>query len=136
MMFEWKDFVDVACHLNAAGGSILPEEAAYRSAVNRAYYGAYGHCTKYAMDNFGFIPEGSGADHRSLRMCFKNKSKGNPAMIRIVSKLYELHEWRKDCDYHSVTLDSKAPGNMAIEAIKDAQEIINELPDTTGRLFL
>lgn len=136
MMFEWSDFIDIARHLNDFGGKrTLPDEAAYRSAVNRAYYGAYGHCTKYAMVNFGFEPEENGKDHWRLRQCFKNNGKSNSDMAEIASSLYELHEWRKDCDYHSVTTDIRTPDQMATEAIKDAQEIIDGLEDPTHTLF-
>lgn len=133
MMFEWKEFIDIARHLIDEGGKTLPDEAAYRSAVNRAYYGAYGHCTKYAIQNFNFEPEGNGLDHTLLRQCFRDKGRDtrDDDLLDIASSLYELHEWRKDCDYHSVTRSPNAPDQMAIEAITEAQEIINKLVNTS-----
>jgi hypothetical protein len=127
MIFEWKDFVDIARHLSDVGGKHLPDEAAYRSAVNRAYYGAYGHSTKYAIHNFRFIQFEDGRDNARLRNCFKEEGKRNPKMVQIALNLNELHKWRKDCDYHYITYDPKAPDQMALEAIDDAQEIIDIL---------
>jgi len=134
-MFEWKDFIDVARHLRDVSGKDIPDEAAYRSAVNRAYYGAYGHSTEYAIHKFKFIPEENGDDHWRLRDCFKEKGKSSPDMMQVALKLKELHEWRKDCDYHSVTRNRSTPDQMAIEAINDAQEIIDKLADTFRILF-
>ena len=127
MIFEWKDFVDIARYLNDAGGKSLPDEAAYRSAVNRAYYGAYGHSTDYAIKCFRFIQCEDGRDHSRLRSSFKNEGKNNPGMMQIALKLKELHKWRKDCDYHFIMRDPKPPDQMATDAIDDAQEIINIL---------
>lgn len=127
MVFEWKDFVCIARHLNTNGGATIPDEAAYRSAVNRAYYGAFGHSVSYAIKNFRFKPEGTGKDHKKIRELFKNKERECPGMAKIASNLEELHIWRKKCDYHNAVIDQHHPNQMALEAIGDAQEIVDTL---------
>lgn len=127
MTFEWKDFINVARHLNGQKGADCPEDAAHRSAVNRAYYGAYGHSTEYAKINLDFKPTGWGTDHKNLRMEFVRASRDNPTMAEIASNLAELHEWRKKCDYHNAIIDHRPLSQMVQDAIDDAQEIIDIL---------
>lgn len=96
MIFSWPQFVDIAKYLKEqADAHQIPQEAAYRCSVSRAYYGAYRHAQNYAKDTWGYVPETDGTDHWRLRDRFKGEN-----MADIARHLGRLHQWRKECDYN------------------------------------
>ncbi len=48
-------------------------------------------------------------------------------MRTIATNLTELYLWREKCDYRNTVYDAKTLDQMALEAINDAQEIIDIL---------
>lgn len=96
MTFLWSQFVEIAEYLKNQGDiNQIPQEAAYRCSVSRAYYGAYRYALDYAKDVGDYIPSYDGKDHKNLRIWFKDNQKG-----QINRKLGRLHQWRKECDYN------------------------------------
>ncbi len=124
MIFSWSQFVEIAEHLKEQGDAEeIPQEAAYRCAVSRAYYGAYRHAQNYAKESWGYTPKSDGTDHKRMRTSFEKKG-----MMSISRNLRRLHQWRKECDYnepfekienlsHCVT-DSISVANAVITALK------------------
>ena len=55
MAFEWQDYLDVARFLRSHDRDpSLPLEAAFRTAIGRAYYAAFGHALEYSKEWLGF----------------------------------------------------------------------------------
>src|SRR5947208_15882761 len=52
MPFEWKAFVDLARGLGEQSTSAANPEACLRTALSRAYFGAYGQARRYAAPSF------------------------------------------------------------------------------------
>lgn len=95
MAFDWKEFLELARFLQAQlqAKANLPQEAAYRCAIGRAYYAAYGYAHKYASTWLGFKgktkPEEKSQDHGALKAFSKSKRRW-----KIGEYLDSLRNWR------------------------------------------
>ncbi len=56
MSFDWQRYLVIAQNLSAQAAASTDSEALCRSAVSRAYFGAYCHARNYAKDFLGFDP--------------------------------------------------------------------------------
>mgnify|MGYP001035700768 CR=1 FL=1 len=121
MAFDWTEYLKLANYIQQQGNkSILHKEAAYRSAVSRAYYAAFCYARNCARDNHGFKPRYNRQDHEDLPNFFVSIQKSNVADI-----LDELRQWRNSCDY-----DDISPSNltmMSVVAISNANYIISNV---------
>jgi uncharacterized protein (UPF0332 family) len=121
MLFEWAQFLDIAKFLFDQGKThLIPQEAAYRSAVSRAYYAAFGHAKVYGSDVMGFIPTGGEDDHIRLRDHYKEKQR--PEISRQLSR---LRQWRNQSDYENPSYNINE--NQTTTAIRQAENIIQTL---------
>jgi hypothetical protein len=94
-MFDWKNLLDVARHLEkAANDRLTNAEAMRRSAVGRAYCAAFCHARNYAAQYLGYFVKGFGDDHGSLRAHLKKSRRGGDA-----TRLDSLRCLRNDADY-------------------------------------
>ncbi|WAI00393.1 HEPN domain-containing protein [Methanogenium organophilum] len=119
MSFQWSHYIGIARFL-LRNIDDINEEAAYRSAISRAYYAAFCHAKYYAKDNSGFIPENTADDHLILREHFRTSGKSD-----IVRSLQRLREWRNSSDYNDPSY--KANEQIARQAIRQAETVINKL---------
>ncbi|MEK7396088.1 MAG: hypothetical protein AAB116_04030 [Candidatus Poribacteria bacterium] len=121
MAFKWSEYFDLAKFLYSNSSSFcqITQEAAYRSAVSRAYYAAFCHSREYARSNYGFVPTGTGEDHRLVRDVFRRRG-----ISEISDRLKALHQWRKMCDY-----DNKVNniGTITQKAIKETMDIFQTI---------
>jgi hypothetical protein len=123
MYFSWSQFVEIAEHLKEQGdANRVPQEAAYRCSVSRAYYGAYRHALNYAKDTGGYIPNNNGTDHAKVRFWYKDKKE-----TEIYRRLNRLHQWRIDCDYNEPFQEIANLSQCACSSITEAQAIIAAL---------
>jgi uncharacterized protein (UPF0332 family) len=121
MVFAWSEFLDVARFLHAQGsGNAIPQEAAYRCAVSRAYYAAFCHSRCYATARLQFIPQWSDEDHRTLKQHLWRHGLQNESR-----SLDRLRQWRNDCDYHNPT--PTATETTVQTAITQADQIVSAL---------
>jgi|WetSurMetagenome_2_1015567.scaffolds.fasta_scaffold627783_2 uncharacterized protein (UPF0332 family) len=122
MPFEWAHFLDIAKYLfnQAHENAIIQTNAAYRSAISRAYYAAFGHAKVFAMDVMGFAPTGNEDDHLLLRDHFKDNQ-----MPEIARKLHQLRQWRNQSDYENPSYVINE--NQTKIAIQQAETIIQSL---------
>ena len=104
MGFNWHDYLDLARLLQGQGASGVLQEAAFRSAVGRAYFAAFCFVRNYARDHLHFQPRHDADDHGRLR-AFLRKGKTR----RLADKLDRLRQWRNASDY----LDDPPP-DMAL----------------------
>jgi uncharacterized protein (UPF0332 family) len=87
MSFEPKSFIDISKELKAGNS-----EAHYRSLINRAYYGVFGHIIKNLPLNVS-----DASVHQELIKYLRRSPNVNEK--KIASRLETLFKNRKDADY-------------------------------------
>lgn len=121
MPFEWRRYVELARTLLAQAGPPPGDEAALRTALSRAYYGAFGFARDYAQRWLKYKPKGTEEDHRSLReYLWRKKRQG------VARALDQLRAWRNSADY-----DDEVPFDLALTvpaAIREAERVLAALP--------
>jgi hypothetical protein len=131
MAFEWRDFLEIARFLEAqAVGRSIPPEAAYRTALGRAYYAAYGHAHQYASAWLGFRgktkAEEKSQEHGALRAHLKSRRRN-----LVAEKLDSLRTSRNRCDYDDDVADLDLPALVRL-ALQAAEYVIQALPPPTS----
>lgn len=129
--FDWRSYLDVARLLADQADQVPFPEAAYRSAVSRAYYAAYGYALHYAISYLGFRPrnrpEDRTQDHGRLRGHLRSRRRAKAALV-----LDRLRDQRNKCDYVD-DVGKIDPNALSAAAIQDADELIHRLlPPTTS----
>lgn len=115
MAFDWREYLNLARFLHGQGN-----EAAFRSAVSRAYYAAFCHTRNYARDRHGFAPTYKSDDHQLVRNHFRGRG-----MTQIAQKLDSLRQWRNRCDYDDTVSNIS---HLLTSATHEAQKVLNMLP--------
>ena len=120
MPFDWKTYVDLAEVMSGLAAGATNPEAHLRSALSRAYYGAFCYVRNHARDRLGFKPRDDGDDHGHLRAFLKNGKSRN-----LSDMLQRLRRWRNECDYQDeLTFDPAATFALALA---DAKRIFARL---------
>ena len=126
-LFDYVEFLDLARSLigRTPGGST--DEAAWRSAVSRAYYAAYHVALDYAVSKAlppAVLPPGNkaGAHERLIRQYLQNFPKTDPGFA-VGSELSDLKGRRVRADYRSPQV-TKA---HAITAARQADALIVQI---------
>lgn len=119
MAFNWKEYYDLAKFLQGQTGSNFTQEAAFRSAVSRAYYAAFCYGRNYAQDRLEFTPQRNAEDHGHLIERLRDRKLGH-----IAQKLGRLRQWRNNCDYDDTVGD--LPPILAA-SLTYTQEVFNTL---------
>src|SRR6266851_4592673 len=96
MSFDWKTFVTLARDLQQQAANASNPEAFLRSAVSRAYFGAFGHASIYAKNFLQFQVRELVEDHGRLREHLKRKRRKGDS-----DRLEQLRQWRNEADYSS-----------------------------------
>lgn len=117
MAFNWGDYLEISKFLVNQGNDIQ-REAALRSAVSRAYYGAFCHARNYAIAKLNYVSKPT-KDHQELPDCFYNNNFND-----IENILVELRGWRNKCDYDDKVSNLE---NLASHSIADANHILKDL---------
>lgn len=120
MAFNWREYLHLARYLQIGGGSHISQEAAFRCAVSRAYYAAFGHARNYARDRHGFSPTYQSQDHRLVREHFRGRGR-----VDVARKLDNLRHWRNRCDYDDTVSNLSS---LLTSAMIQAEGVINRLP--------
>ena len=94
MTFDWKAFLALAQNLQQQAAASPEPESLLRSAVSRAYFGAYCHARNYAKDFLKFSPREDADDHGRLRAHLKDKRRKGDA-----DRLEQLRQLRNSADY-------------------------------------
>jgi hypothetical protein len=119
MLFNWREYLDLAQYLQGQGSSQFTQEAGFRCAVSRAYYAAFCHARNYARDHQGFKLSHGPNDHPRVREHFRDLGK-----VNIAADLEQLRIWRNQCDYDD---DISNLPLMCFGAIIAAQNIFTSL---------
>jgi len=120
MPFDWTEYLGFARFLSGINTGYT-QEAAYRSAVSRAYYAAFCYARNFARDSEKFEPKYDYRDHQLLRGHFRN------TRSQLSLQLDQLRRWRNDCDYKD---QYRGLQGLVPSAINCAQEIMDELSPT------
>jgi hypothetical protein len=126
MSFDWKTFVELSRHLHLQSSTAANPEALLRSAISRAYYGAYRYACNYARDYLDFKPRDDQDDHGRLRAHLKGKRRGGDS-----ARLDRLRQWRNACDY----LDDVGIPDLPVAtfiAIQEAERVFQSLIPPAG----
>lgn len=118
MPFDWREYVELAKDLAGQAKAAYSTEAAQRSAVSRAYYGAFCFARNYAQTHLGFQDTGKAEDHIKLREHLTRNGRA-----KLASALNKLRGWRNDCDY-----EDEVPniGRLVQSAIRLAEQVIQQ----------
>jgi hypothetical protein len=122
--FDWKEYLEIARHLEREAGRTIPhEEAARRRAISSAYQAAFCHVRNHERATTHFPSRGDPDDHGRLRAHLKKQGKKKG----IADRLDQLRQWRNDCDYTDDLggVDLEA---MLATAIAEADWIFRALP--------
>jgi hypothetical protein len=123
MPFDWTAFLNVAHFLEVQAANFDNPEALQRTAVGRAYYGAFNYALEWAEKYQGYqrkYPKQD--DHGALRNHFKNHKRQNAAEC-----LDTLRQWRNDADYDG-DLNWPNKTQTVSEAIAEANRVLQILP--------
>lgn len=121
MVFAWSEFLNIARFLHFQGkGNSIPQEAAYRCAVSRAYYAAFCHSLCYATIRMQYIPEKNEKDHTKLRVHLLRRGLPDVSL-----NLDQMRQWRNRCDYDNPT--TMATETIVNSAISRADTIVSSL---------
>jgi hypothetical protein len=126
MPFDWKAYVALARDLEQQAGKATNPEACLRSAVSRAYFGAFGHASNYAKDFLQFQPRELVEDHGRLREHLKRKRRKGDS-----DRLEQLRQWRNEADYLNDLTWPDLPVTVAA-AIKQAESVFASLIPPKG----
>ena len=119
MPFDWKEYLNLAKSLQNRQGNDYSQEAAFRSAVSRAYYAAFCHARNFIRDRESFSPYTNALDHSRVREHFRQQGRFDISNI-----LNYLRRWRNACDYNDTVADLS---DLLEDALKNAQEVIDKL---------
>jgi hypothetical protein len=121
MPFDWKAYIELARLLQQQASNAAYSEAYWRSALSRAYYGAFCYARNYARDWLGFRPRNDADDHGRLREHLKQKRRRG-----VADRLQRLREWRNECDYYDqLSFDPEAILKLALS---EAGQVVSSLP--------
>ena len=121
MPFDWKALIDLAKQMEAQATQTSEPDALQRSAISRAYFGAFGHACNYAKEFLGFDPNENADDHGRLRAHLKARRRHGDA-----KRLERLRQWRNDADYLN-DLPWADVDVTVTAAIREAESVVNSL---------
>jgi hypothetical protein len=122
MSFDWNNLLDLARQMEQeAGKGAANAESLLRSAVSRAYFGAFCHARNYAENFLKYRPKQDERDHGSLRAHLRGKRRQGDA-----DRLERLRQWRNDADYLDA-LPWNHVQSVVVTAIAEAERIFKSL---------
>lgn len=121
-----REFVDVAGELTVAKFST--PEARFRSAIGRAYYGAYHEACELAT-HLGATLYGNDHDQVVKALHQLAKDRGDDAFRQVGVMLKDLHAARRLADYIFSQHESKrfATSTFSVEQVADGMSILKRL---------
>jgi hypothetical protein len=93
MPFEWQSFIELARTFQQQAAGQTNAEALLRTALSRAYYGAFCFVRNHAREQLGFQSRNNADDHGRLRAHLRGKR------FKVAQKLDRLRQWRNESDY-------------------------------------
>jgi uncharacterized protein (UPF0332 family) len=123
MSFDWQLYISLAEELLKLPQKRIPEEACFRSAISRSYYGVFGIARNFLIKKGITIPPID--THKFVREQYKKSS--NKIERKIGEYLGQLWKDRKDSDYKdTASIDIKRT-RTAIDLSKRVLESLREI---------
>lgn len=130
--FDWKTYVTIAREISTHTNN---DEAKYRCAISRAYYGAFNSVVSFMKTkNIYNSNPGEGSHQSVIDDCFRfslnNQTNAQKAWRRIGNSLTRMKKMRVKADYHDCYFQEGFSGSLKSEltkAITYADDIISDL---------
>lgn len=122
MSFDWTLYIDLAQALVRQADGFADKEACLRSAISRAYYGAFGLARETAVLRHQFQLQHTAQDHANLIRHFRQSS--FKAIKQIGVNLDRLRRVRNRADYENQFRDLEKQSWLALQR---AQQIKRDL---------
>lgn len=121
MSFSWPDYYQIADILYNGGSPSPPCEAAFRSAISRAYYAAFCSVRNHLRAKHGnpSLYGSRGNPHQLIPRYLQNT--GNPLASKLGRDLADLREKRNMADYEDALNN---PAKEARKALQLAENIL------------
>ena len=122
--FQWYHFIRVSEYLlSRIDPTDISEEALFRCAISRAYYGAYCSVLDYAEGYLSYKPSRDANDHSNLVTFLREKRRFRDAQM--------LHRLRINRNYADYELGADINKKLAEECNSDATSLVRmcRLPD-------
>ncbi len=122
MKFMWQHFIALAEALHRRAGDLGPKEACLRSAISRAYYGAYGLAREIAVRQ-GATLSGLPQDHTVVIHHFRQATE--LSLRKVGVELSRLRRMRNQADYdmHYPGVDRET--SLALKRARKIQQILS-----------
>lgn len=128
-MFDWREFHTIAkfLHENCNKINDITPEAAFRSAIGRAYYAAFNTACQFAKEEFHVDPsrQGKGSHDYYIEM-FRYFENENSDYKKIAIDLKRMKEYRNLADYKK-NFSKIDPKTSAQLTIKYSENILSTL---------
>ena len=121
MAFDWKEYIKFAEDLYANKS----DEASFRSAISRAYYGAFGAIRPYCVEQFKISSKSNPEIHKIVINRLKTSS--NKLEFSTGNILSGLRDDRNNADYDSSFVVTKPLVNKTITNSKNVIKNLEEL---------
>lgn len=122
MSFNWSELLDLAKILTRKGSKISANEACLRSAVSRAYFGAFCKVRNFARDREHLTLKETAEDHTIVKNYFCSFNDKNRREIG--NTLHDLRLNRNKADYRDFIAK---PCSLAHFSIRRAHKVIDLL---------
>ncbi len=122
MSFQWSDYLALADRLFKTPNTPGPDEAAYRSAVSRAYYAAFCSARNFARDREKLNLPQTAKAHQLVMAHFHSSQ--DPLRRKIARNLRRLRDQRNRADYDDTLARPEA---LAQSAVTLAEHLLNDL---------
>ncbi len=121
MSFDWAQYIVLAETLYRSAETSAEREACLRSAISRAYYGAYGLAREVAAMG-GAQLKGSYKDHGIVTAYFSNSSQ--PSYRQISLELRRLRRARNQADYDDLYQDLDRQTQIALRRARYIERLL------------
>lgn len=126
--FNWVEYITFAQELNN-GNILVSEEASYRVAVSRAYYGAFCIARNYATRHGLYLDDDKNA-HFIVQKHYQDNE--DEDMEVIGNNLFRLRRDRNRVDYDDSCGNLKYIAHKSIDAANKINEILGKLDTEIG----
>jgi uncharacterized protein (UPF0332 family) len=122
MPFDWSEYVGFAEWLVANAANLPSPEAARRSAVSRAYYGAFQSALALLLRKKEYEATGDAKEHGNVQRAYQQHQ--NAPRRQIGTWLGRLRDRRNRADYEAEMDD---PARVAQASVHDARQVLTYL---------
>ncbi len=124
MPFDWENFISLADQLVNRSDA---DEAAYRSAISRAYYGVFGKIKIYVSATHKIKQSPGDAIHQKIIETLKQSEDSQE--FSLGNSLSQLRASRNEADYDSHTNVTKVAAENSIKRSRNLMRTLAELKD-------